>query len=156
MSTRITTSFGGQNRNFELRIGEIIELERLCRAGIGEITARLLDGRHMVSDIRETIRLGLEGAGTSPVEAHALVSRYVEGQPLMDNLALAQAITTALHRGAEAINAALAAFAKPGQAEPDTLGEQVKPGEAWAGQGGAVPPNPAMAPSGTNSASPSA
>ncbi len=106
--TRITVSFGGKNRNFELRIGEIAELERLCQAGVGEITARVMFDRHKLSDVRETIRLALEGAGATPFEATALVERYVDHQPLMASVALAQTILSALHHGAEILNAALA------------------------------------------------
>lgn len=88
--TMVRAAFGGRERNFQLRLGEMSELERLCNAGIGEIMARLATHRFSVNDIWEPIRLGLEGAGSSPVEAEALVMRYhPPAYPIADFLSLA-------------------------------------------------------------------
>jgi hypothetical protein len=93
--------FGGRQRRFCLRVGEIGELEELCSAGVGAIWRRLatLDFKH--ADIRETIRLGLIGGEeTTPSSAAALVSRYVDERPIAETLDLAIAILGALMRGA--------------------------------------------------------
>lgn len=88
--TMVRAPFGGRDRNFQLRLGEMSELERICNAGIGEIMARLATHRFGVNDIWEPIRLGLEGAGSSPVEAQALVMRYhPPAYPIADFLNLA-------------------------------------------------------------------
>jgi hypothetical protein len=88
--TMVRAAFGGRERNFQLRLGEMSELERLCNAGIGEIMARLATHRFGVNDIWEPIRLGLEGAGSSPIEAQALVMRYhPPAYPIADFLQLA-------------------------------------------------------------------
>jgi len=88
--TMVRAAFGGRERNFQLRLGEMSELERLCGAGIGEIMARLATHRFTVNDIWEPIRLGLEGAGSSPIEAQALVMRYhPPAYPIADFLQLA-------------------------------------------------------------------
>lgn len=88
--TMVRAAFGGRDRNFQLRLGELSELERLCNAGVGEIMARLATHRFGVNDIWEPIRLGLEGAGSSPVEAQALVMRYhPPNYPIADFLSLA-------------------------------------------------------------------
>ncbi len=58
----------GPRANFQLRLGEIQELERNCGAGIGEIMARLATHRFGVNDIWEPVRLGLIGAGANAVE----------------------------------------------------------------------------------------
>lgn len=88
--TMVRAAFGGRERNFQLRLGEMSELERICNAGIGEIMARLATHRFSVNDIWEPIRLGLEGAGSSAVEAQALVMRYhPPSYPIADFLSLA-------------------------------------------------------------------
>ncbi|RVU17501.1 gene transfer agent family protein [Methylobacterium oryzihabitans] len=101
--TRVRAPFGGRERSFQLRLGEMAELERLCGAGIGEIMARLATHRFTVNDVWETIRLGLEGAGTTPIEAQALVMRYhPPAWPLGEFLALAAEIVTASVSGVPA------------------------------------------------------
>ncbi len=72
----VRAPFGGRPRNFQLRLGEMAELERIGGAGIGEIMARLAKHCFSVNDIWEPIRLGLEGAGSSAVTAQALVMRH--------------------------------------------------------------------------------
>lgn len=96
--TAVTAPFAGRDCRFQLRLGEMAELERLCGVGIGAIFMRL--GSHQFShrDVWDTIRLGLEGGGTSGVEATAMVMRY-QGQPLMDFLPLAGAIVAAAVNG---------------------------------------------------------
>ena len=93
--TMVRAAFAGRPRNFQLRLGEMAELERICGAGIGEIMARLATHRFSVNDIWEPIRLGLEGAGSSAVEAEALVMRYHPPHyPIADFLDLALRIVT--------------------------------------------------------------
>ncbi|MBY0259598.1 gene transfer agent family protein [Methylobacterium sp.] len=104
--TMVRAAFGGRERNFQLRLGEMSELERLCNAGIGEIMARLATHRFGVNDIWEPIRLGLEGAGSSPVEAQALVMRYhPPNYPIADFLHLASQIVTGAVSGVPEGNA---------------------------------------------------
>lgn len=91
--------FAGQRRRFRLRLGEMGELERLCGAGIGEIMVRLAAHRFRAADIRETIRLGLEGGGTSEPEATALVMRHVDEAPLAEHMQLAGDILSAAVAG---------------------------------------------------------
>ncbi|MFC6741164.1 gene transfer agent family protein [Methylobacterium tardum] len=84
----MTADFAGRPCRFQLRLGEMTELERLCGAGIGAIFMRL--GTHQFShrDVWDTIRLGLEGGGMSGIAASALVLHY-QDDPLMDHLPLA-------------------------------------------------------------------
>jgi hypothetical protein len=105
--TMVRAPFGGRDRNFQLRLGEMAELERICNAGIGEIMARLATHRFGVNDIWEPIRLGLEGAGSSPVEAQALVMRYhPPAYPIADFLNLAVQIVQGAVSGVPEGNAA--------------------------------------------------
>lgn len=96
--TMVTAPFAGRECNFQLRLGEMAELERLTGAGIGAIFMRL--GTHQFShrDIWDTIRLGLEGGGMSGLAASALVLRY-QSEPLMDYLPLAGQIVAAAVNG---------------------------------------------------------
>lgn len=92
-------AFAGRRRKFQLRIGEIGELERLCGAGLGEIMVRLSAHRFYLADIRETIRLGLEGGGESEPAATALVMRNVDPTPIGEHLQLAADILSAAVTG---------------------------------------------------------
>lgn len=96
--TLVTAVFAGRERRFQLRLGEMAELERLCGAGIGAIFMRL--GTHQFShrDVWDTIRLGLEGGGMGGIEASATVLRY-QDEPLMDHLPLAGQIVAAAVNG---------------------------------------------------------
>ena len=88
--TMVRKFFAGRERNFQLRLGEIQELERNCGAGIGEIMARLATHRFGVNDIWEPVRLGLIGAGANAVEADATVMTYHPPHyPIAEFLALA-------------------------------------------------------------------
>lgn len=97
--TTVRAPFAGQDRTFRLRLGEIGELERLCSAGIGEIMMRLASHRFRAADIRDTIRLGLEGGGLFEPDATALVMRYLDDEPIGEHLNLAADILTAAVSG---------------------------------------------------------
>lgn len=88
--TMVRKFFAGRERNFQLRLGEISEMERNCNAGIGEIMARLATHRFGVNDIWEPVRLGLIGGGASALEADLTVQTYHPPHyPIADFLALA-------------------------------------------------------------------
>jgi hypothetical protein len=56
---------------------------------------RGIGGDWRVEDVRETIRLGLIGAGMTPTDAFGMVTRYVDDlqrSPLVDNVGIAAAI----------------------------------------------------------------
>lgn len=75
---------------FALRLEQIEALESECRnphtgkngVGIAAIWMRLTSGTWYVSDITNTIRLGLIGGGMGAVEAMRLVNNYVSTVPL--------------------------------------------------------------------------
>lgn len=98
-ATAVLADFAGRTVRFELRLGEIGELERRCDAGIGEILIRLAAHRFYAADIVEPIRLGLIGGGESPAGAEALMRFNVHGVPLVENLALAATIVGACVTG---------------------------------------------------------
>ncbi|WP_439572635.1 gene transfer agent family protein [Phreatobacter sp.] len=130
----ILRPFGGRTRPFQLTLGAVEELERLCDAGAGLILRRLetLTWRH--ADIRETIRLGLVGGGLGEPEATRLIEAYVDGQPVAPFLSLAAAILAAYATGLD-----------------EVLKNEGGPAEGDAAP--AVPPDPATSPPSSPSAS---
>jgi Phage tail tube protein, GTA-gp10 len=73
----------------------VLELEDKCGAGVAEVFNRIREGRWKFNDIRETMRLGLIGAGMIPDKALTLVQRYVDDRPWSENVLPAQAILIA-------------------------------------------------------------
>jgi hypothetical protein len=95
----IRRPFAGRERTFRLRLGEASELERLCEAGIGAIMVRIATHQFKIADIREAVRLGLQGGGASEPEATALVMHNVDKVPLAQHIALAADIIGAYVNG---------------------------------------------------------
>ncbi|MGO1080273.1 gene transfer agent family protein [Inquilinus sp. CA228] len=106
IAAEIELSWADGTYLFALKLKQIEELQRLCGAGLGEIAQRLLvERRWRVSDVVETIRLGLIGGGLPAVRARELIDTYVDGHPLADprdpanHLMTAQAVITAAYFG---------------------------------------------------------
>lgn len=97
----INLEFGDGEYRFKLGIGEFERLQEKCDAGPPLILERLATQRWLVADIRETIRLGLEGGGTAPAVVMGLVRRYIDGRPLAESLPVAQAVLLAGIMGVE-------------------------------------------------------
>lgn len=91
--------FAGQQRTFKLRFGEVAELERLCSAGIGAIALRIGTHQFYQADIRETVRLGLQGGGLDEPQATALVHHSFEDKALEAHIQLAAKIVEAYLNG---------------------------------------------------------
>lgn len=77
------------------KIGQALELQDKCNAGVGTVLQRLLSGTFFVNDFREVIRLALIGGGKSPEEAFKLVKRYVDERPWKESVLVATAIVSA-------------------------------------------------------------
>lgn len=99
-AARYTGAFGDGKHDFQLRIAELEELQELTDAGPEEIFHRVSEGRWRVADIRETIRLGLKGAGMEPLKARAMVDRYADAGDLANQKSLVTAILAAALVGA--------------------------------------------------------
>ena len=82
MSASGTTrlEFGGEERDFTLRLNELRRLQELTGRGPHRVLTDLRSGDWFIDDPREVIRLGLEGAGVQPKEAGALIRRYLDEQ----------------------------------------------------------------------------
>jgi hypothetical protein len=84
---------------------QAFELEEKCSgSGLHEIFERITARRWRVTDIRETIRIGLIGGGAKPAEALKLVRRYVEGRPWAESVPFARIILLAALVGVEGDN----------------------------------------------------
>lgn len=97
--SKIEVAWGDGEHVFRLALGQLRELQDKCKVGPAELAERLSTGRWFVDDIREPIRLGLIGGGMTPVDALALVKRYVDERPLAENVLTAQAIVMAVLYG---------------------------------------------------------
>lgn len=84
LAAEILLKFGDGQYLFALKLKQIEELQRKCRAGLGEIVQRVWTSSFYVADIVETIRLGLIGGGIPPHKAMELIETYVDGHPLVN------------------------------------------------------------------------
>lgn len=94
---KITLDWGDSTYTFRLGIGELEEHDEKIAAGrpLGypsgplAVLSRLWEGTWTITDVRETVRLGLIGGGVGPAEALKLTRRYVDDKPLIGNVGLA-------------------------------------------------------------------
>jgi hypothetical protein len=84
-----TERFGDDTHAFCIALGEIRELQVKCKVGINDLYLRILRGHWYADDLREVVRVALIGGGMAPVEALALVERYVDHRPLLEYYGLA-------------------------------------------------------------------
>lgn len=75
---RLTLSWGGEDRDFNLRIGELIRIEQESGAGIVNVMERLAGRKATLSEVRSILRYGLEGGGMKPAEVGVLMTRYFD------------------------------------------------------------------------------
>jgi hypothetical protein len=106
----IEGTWANDERRFFLGIGELIALEDKRNAGLAEIYRRLSSLDWRLDDVRETIRLGLMGAGTDAPIARRIVESHVTPGQIALAAVLAQSI----------IGAALAGRGDLGKAEAAT------------------------------------
>ena len=71
---------------FRLAIAQLRELQDKTGVGPAALFDRLASRQWRVDDLRETIRLGLIGGGMDPLDALALVRRYVDERPLLESV----------------------------------------------------------------------
>jgi hypothetical protein len=92
---KITLIWYDGEDDFRLGIGEIRALQEKTSAGPETLRRRLVSGEWFIDDIRETIRLGLIGAGCKPSDAMEKVRRGVDARPLGENVLIAAMIVAA-------------------------------------------------------------
>jgi|CXWL01.1.fsa_nt_gi hypothetical protein len=91
----LVADWGDGTQTFRLGLPEIEELEAKANRGAFAILRRLRDGEATLAEYRETIRLGLIGAGMDPAGALRMVRRYLDERPLPESAGMALAILLA-------------------------------------------------------------
>lgn len=94
--------FGDRERAFTLTDPVLAELERIAGHGVGALYLQLVNMAYPADLLREIIRLGLIGAGTSPEEAKRLCDTYATNRPLSETFPLAFEVMEARWNGATA------------------------------------------------------
>jgi hypothetical protein len=84
---------------FRLGIGQLEELQEKCGVGPPKIAWRLGTSEWRVADVRETLRLGLIGAGMAADQAATLVRRYASDGQLLENVLPALLVINAAIQG---------------------------------------------------------
>jgi hypothetical protein len=102
LKAEVTLDWGDGSYLFRLTVNGLLELEEKCKSAFTEVFQRLMTGTYSISDVRETIRLGLIGGGMEPAKALTLVRRYVDNRPKAEGQKPAQAILGATLFGFEA------------------------------------------------------
>jgi hypothetical protein len=77
---------------FDLRLGEIRNLQEKTGIGPPVILQRLQNDQWKVDDYRETILQGLMGGGRTAKEASELVKKWVDNRPAVESILPAQSI----------------------------------------------------------------
>jgi hypothetical protein len=78
---RVRAHFGGEEREFLLAWGELMQLQESRDAGPGWIQVKFMTNQWKAEDVAEVIRLGLIGGGETPQKASRLVKLHVEQEP---------------------------------------------------------------------------
>jgi hypothetical protein len=111
---------GGEHDFCLAAVGNILQLEQTCSAGIAQIYQRLVNGTWGVNDVREPIRLGLIGGGRKPDDAGKIVKIAVDENPqgLAPSVLVAMAVLEAVLVGVpdDPVGKTPAAGAETGQA----------------------------------------
>jgi len=80
-TAKVVAEFGGDERDFCLRWGELIELQESRDAGPAWILSKFGANTWQIQDVSEILRLGLIGGGMVAMQARKLVRAYVEERP---------------------------------------------------------------------------
>lgn len=94
-NSRLDLTWADGDYSFQLKWGQIAELQDRTNAGPYHVLNRLYDGTWKIEDISNIVRLGLIGGGMSPVTALNLTRTYVEERPLLENHPIAVVILKA-------------------------------------------------------------
>lgn len=96
---QISEEFGGEVRRFQLRFGELLDLETQTGVGFGELYQRIARTRWYAKDLRAVIKFGLIGGGMAPADADALARSRFEDYPLQRSVGLALKLLLATMEG---------------------------------------------------------
>lgn len=154
MQTDLVLKFADGDYLFALKLPQLLELQRVCEAGIFVIYGRVLRGRYVlqdsevafgvpheceafVNDVYETIRLGLIGGGQGLVNgeevpinalrARQLVETYCHPAPLKECWDIAAAVLSAKIEGYEGQKKSPEPGAKPPKGSTKQKSSQTAP-----------------------------
>jgi hypothetical protein len=99
--TAVTFQWADGMHTFDLKLGQLRELEEKCKAGFPVVLERLLSKTFHADDIKEVLRLGLIGGGMPASKAWLLVTRYYDDKPKFAHLNAAVAVLAASCHGIE-------------------------------------------------------
>lgn len=99
-SAKINAAWADADYDFRLGLAQIEELQEKTDCGLHFLFNRIGSGQWLIRDLRETIRLGLIGAGMEAPKAKTLIERYFDPGPYASHTATAQAILAAALIGA--------------------------------------------------------
>jgi hypothetical protein len=91
--------FGDADHTFTLTDPMLAELESVTGLGVGALYFQLVNLAYPAEMLREIIRLGLIGGGTSPEAAKRLCDTYAANRPLAETFPLAFEIMQARWMG---------------------------------------------------------
>lgn len=93
----VDLTWAGGEHTFRLGLAEIEELEASVDMSIFLLYAAMSEKIPFarLKHYSETIRIGLIGGGMKPLDARALVKRYVDERPLAESVALGEVILRA-------------------------------------------------------------
>lgn len=91
----VTATWGDGEYTFRLEWKHWLEIQEKLDLGPNELLERLILRKWRVQDLAEIVRLGLIGGGKSPVDAIALIRRYVHDRPILENVEIATRIVSA-------------------------------------------------------------
>ncbi|MHA6692051.1 gene transfer agent family protein [Devosia sp. A449] len=94
--------FGDAEYEFKLTRPMVLELERTTGTGIGALCRKVFGGHFHLTDITETIRLALIGAGLDPEKAKTLADTYSTTPSLVHGHALAVSALEEFYAGTPA------------------------------------------------------
>lgn len=97
----VTLPFGGEDRLFRMPLGRMRAVQEKCDAGPPELLTRYVAKTWRVDDVREPILQGLIGGGLAPHEAQRIVETAMDGLPMMQFVAIAQAVVLAFLIGVD-------------------------------------------------------
>lgn len=96
VSARIELEWGGEDRVFWLKLGEIEKLEVQTGFGVARLMQRIVNNEWRYREVALTLRLGLEGSGMAPTLAKIEIERYCAPGNLTESLEVAMLVLHAV------------------------------------------------------------
>ena len=88
----LVSEFGGEERSFDLKLGQIRALEKEFNLGYYAVFDLIQNLRSSIDHVIAVIRLGLIGAGMEANQAQTLALKTIRNEPFLTYLPLAREI----------------------------------------------------------------